>query len=68
MMTEPKCVLWKRQGAEKIQQQIAGLAVSEELEFWRKHTEKLKAAQQKARLGYVKPKEAHLSESGFTGF
>jgi hypothetical protein len=49
MIVEPKCVLWKRSGAEKIQKQIKGLTISEELEFWRKETEKLKATQQEAR-------------------
>jgi hypothetical protein len=33
MIFEPKCVLWKRLGAEKVQRRIEGLTVSEELEF-----------------------------------
>ncbi len=49
MMTEPKCVLWKRLGAEKIQEQIKGMSLSEELEFWRKQTEKFKLAEQIAK-------------------
>ena len=47
MIFEPKCVLWKRLGAEIIHKQIKGLSVAEELEFWREQTEKLEAAQQK---------------------
>jgi len=50
MMTfEPKCMLWKRLGAEIVQEKIQGLSLSEELEFWRKQTEKLKATQQIAK-------------------
>jgi hypothetical protein len=49
MIFEPKCVLWKRLGAEKVQRQIEGLTLSEELEFWQNQTASLKAAQQKIR-------------------
>lgn len=50
MMTfEPKCVVWKRQGAEKIQKQTEGLTLAAELEFWRNQTKNLKIMQQKAR-------------------
>ena len=49
MIFEPKCVLWKRLGAEKVQRKIEGLTVSEELEFWQNQTDILRAAQQKAR-------------------
>ena len=47
MMNEPKCVQWKRKGAEKVQAQIEGFTIDEELEYWRKQTEKLKDVQQK---------------------
>ena len=50
MMTfEPKCVVWKRQGAEHVQRQIEGLTFAAELEFWCKQTKDLKIIQQKAR-------------------
>ncbi len=50
MMTfEPKCVMWKRLGAEQVQKQIEGLSFADELEFWRKQTEALKARQQRSR-------------------
>lgn len=49
MMThEPKCVLWKRLGAKKVAEQLANFTEAEELEFWQKETEKLKANQSKA--------------------
>jgi len=50
MMTfEPKCVVWKRQGAEHVQKQIEGFTLAAELEFWCKQTKDLKIIQQKAR-------------------
>ncbi len=43
MMYEPKCVQWKRLGAEQVQRQTEGLTVKEELDFWNNQTEALKA-------------------------
>jgi len=45
-MLEPKCVLWKRLGAEKIQEQTETLTIKEELAFWQKRTEALRKIQQ----------------------
>ena len=42
---EPKCIQWKRQGAERVAAQIAHLSREEELEFWRQKTEQLLARQ-----------------------
>ena len=42
---EPKCIQWKRQGAEKVASQIANMSREQELEFWRKKTEQLRALQ-----------------------
>lgn len=53
MIHEPKCILWKRLGAEKVMLKIQGLNTSQELEFWRKQTEKLKAAQQDIRNNWL---------------
>jgi len=47
MITEPKCVLWKRKGAEYVQKQTEGLTIAEELEFWRREAEYLKIRRQK---------------------
>jgi hypothetical protein len=43
------CVEMKRRGAEEVQRQIAGLTREEELEFWRKQTDKLRERQTRAR-------------------
>ena len=49
MMTfEAKCVLWKRLGAEQVQAHIENLTLEEELVFWQKQTEALKASQRAA--------------------
>ena len=39
---EPKCVTWKRLGAKKVMSQISGFTQVQELDFWRKQTDKLK--------------------------
>ena len=50
MMThEPKCVQWKRQGAERITKQLSGLRAEQELAFWQKQTEQLKLLQAEAK-------------------
>ena len=43
------CVEMKRRGAEHVQRQIAGMTPEEELEFWRKQTDKLRERQARAR-------------------
>ena len=46
MMThEPKCVQWKRQGAERIIKQLSGFCAEQELVFWQEQTEQLKLLQ-----------------------
>jgi len=42
---EPKCIQWKRQGAEKVAAQIAKMSREQELEFWHKKTERLRTLQ-----------------------
>ncbi len=42
---EPKCIQWKRQGAERVAAQTANMSREQELEFWRKKTEQLRARQ-----------------------
>ena len=49
MSHEPKCVIWKRLGANKIMLQISGFTQVQELDFWRKQTDKLKKSQQKTK-------------------
>jgi len=49
MNHEPKCVTWKRTGAEKVRAKISGLTKTQELDFWHKQTEKLKKSQQEAK-------------------
>jgi hypothetical protein len=48
-MIEPKCVLWKRLGADQVHKKIKGFTLAQELEFWHKQTEELKLSQQQAR-------------------
>ena len=42
---EPKCVQWKRRGAEHVAAQLAGLSPEQELEFWKEQTKQLKLLQ-----------------------
>jgi hypothetical protein len=42
---EPKCIQWKRQGAERIAAQTASMSHEQELEFWRKKTGQLRLRQ-----------------------
>ncbi len=46
---EPKCVQWKRQGAERLAEQLAGLGAEQELAFWQAQTIQLKLLQSKAK-------------------
>jgi hypothetical protein len=47
MMThEPKCVRWKRLGAEEVAVRTAGLSRDEELRFWQQQTQRLKRLQE----------------------
>jgi hypothetical protein len=46
---EPKCVQWKRRGAEKVAAQISRLSPEQELKFWQEQTKQLKALQAEAR-------------------
>ena len=49
MIREPKCVQWKRRGAERVAAQISGLSVEQELKFWQEQTKRLKLLQAEAR-------------------
>jgi hypothetical protein len=42
---EPKCIQWKRQGAERVAAQTANMSREQEVEFWRKKTEQLRTRQ-----------------------
>ena len=42
---EPECVAIKRRGQEHVLRLIEGMSREEELEFWRKRTEKMRARQ-----------------------
>ncbi|TVR58163.1 MAG: hypothetical protein EA420_17680 [Candidatus Competibacteraceae bacterium] len=52
---EPKCVQWKRRGAEKIAAQLAGLSPEQELKFWQEQTQRLKLLQAEARQRHRQP-------------
>jgi len=43
------CVRMKRQGAERVMNQLEGKSLQEQLEYWQKGTEDLKRLQRKAR-------------------
>lgn len=47
---EPECVILKRRGAEHVAQLLSGKSKREELEFWDKRTESLRARQKPDRL------------------
>lgn len=49
MIREPKCVQWKRRGAENVAAQLSGLSSEQELEFWREQTKRLMQMQAEAR-------------------
>ena len=46
---EPECVELKRRGAEYVAQMLSGKSRHEEMEFWRKRTERLNLSHNKAR-------------------
>lgn len=47
MNHEPKCIQWKRQGAERVAALTARMSREQELEFWRIRTEQLRIRQQR---------------------
>lgn len=50
MMTtirEPECVILKRRGAEHVAKLVAGLSLQEQLAFWQKRTQAMRARQKK---------------------
>ncbi|MGH8558077.1 MAG: hypothetical protein ACRESZ_11560 [Methylococcales bacterium] len=46
---EPKCIQWKRRGAEQIARQTSDLSFEQELIFWQDQTKRLKILQAEAR-------------------
>ena len=45
VIREPKCIQWKRRGAELVVRQLSGLTAEQELIFWQEHTKQLKLLQ-----------------------
>ena len=43
------CVQMKRRGAEKVQKQLEGKSLKQQLDFWKKGTSQLKELQKKSR-------------------
>nr|VFJ72083.1 MAG: hypothetical protein BECKFM1743A_GA0114220_106223 [Candidatus Kentron sp. FM]VFJ72446.1 MAG: hypothetical protein BECKFM1743C_GA0114222_106544 [Candidatus Kentron sp. FM]VFK19881.1 MAG: hypothetical protein BECKFM1743B_GA0114221_106524 [Candidatus Kentron sp. FM] len=43
MNREPKCIQWKRQGAQRVMSKTANMSREQELAFWREKTEQLRA-------------------------
>jgi len=43
------CVEMKRRGAEKVQEEIAGMTPAQELAYWQRGTEELRALQESRR-------------------
>lgn len=58
MRPEPKCIQWKRQGAEMVAAQTANMSQQQEIEFWRQKTERLWARQAQQRQA------DHLASNG----
>jgi hypothetical protein len=54
---EPKCVQWKRRGADEVAAKTAGLSRDEELRFWQ---------QQTRRLRHLQETHAHAGSDHFT--
>ena len=44
--SEPHCVAMKRRGAEHVAAETAGLSGTEEMEYWRRRSEQLRALKQ----------------------
>lgn len=40
---EPEFMIWKRRGAERVRRLDEGMSMQEELDFWRKRTEDIRA-------------------------
>ncbi len=40
---EPEFMTWKRRGAERVRRLVEDMSKEEELEFWRKRTENMRA-------------------------
>jgi hypothetical protein len=55
---EPKCVYWKRIGAESVASQITGLTAQQKLKFWQEQTERLKLLQAEMRERSRQPANA----------
>uniref|UniRef100_UPI004056CB43 hypothetical protein n=1 Tax=Candidatus Electronema sp. TaxID=2698783 RepID=UPI004056CB43 len=51
MNSEPKCIQWKRKGAERVASLTAGMSREQELEFWHKRTELLKIRKNRQKQG-----------------
>ena len=45
-MRVPECVAIKRRGAARVRRLVEGMSTQEELEFWRKRTENMRATKQ----------------------
>jgi hypothetical protein len=60
---EPKCVYWKRKGAEAVARQIAGLIDQQELKFWQEQTQRLRLLQARIRQPLKQPANADRSLS-----
>ena len=50
---EPKCVQWKRRGAEHVAAQISGLNPEQELKYWQEQTKQLKQLQAEVRKNHL---------------
>ena len=46
---EPECVILKRQGAKYVAKLLSGKSRQEEVEFWRKRTERLRLSHNNAK-------------------
>lgn len=55
VIREPKCVQWKRRGAERVAAQLSGLSLEQELKFWQEQTKRLKLLQAEARKRHKQP-------------
>ena len=60
---EPECVALKRRGAARIFKQLAGKSTAEQLAFWQKRNQRLRARQE-ARLRNDKPAETPAPPPG----
>lgn len=53
---EPKCVQWKRRGAERVAALLSGLGLEQELKFWQEKSKDFERLQAEGRKRHKQPR------------